>query len=90
MAVCVRVGAQGGAGDKRDVRSRRDELASAAKGEAHKLQRIQEALAALAALPETGVHTPACTVHQVLRQVRRALVRVSEEEQTHLSRCQLR
>jgi hypothetical protein len=43
-----------GAGDRRDVRSRRDELTTAARNEAHKLQRVQEARAALHALPDTG------------------------------------
>jgi len=43
-----------GAGDKKEVRSRRDELANAARSEAHKLQRIEDTLAALLALPESA------------------------------------
>eukprot|EP00983_Pelagomonas_calceolata_P012017 385699-Pelagomonas_calceolata.AAC.1 len=50
----VAVHAPQGAGDKKEVRSRRDELANAARSEAHKLQRIEDTLAALLALPESA------------------------------------
>ncbi|KAJ9527318.1 hypothetical protein QJQ45_025537 [Haematococcus lacustris] len=39
------------AGERKELRAKREELVSAVKGEAHKLSRTTEALAALAALP---------------------------------------